>query len=234
MNALCTAPSRAVRNPTTRGESCGFVDESYGPARALRAVWTARGQRGRVAHRLPTLSRLSPTSSTGPTTGDSHTTTPHNPSPRLPPPTVQDNICIPLKPIPTSPTAWLTPNPSGSFPYGIRLRHARAVHSSPVRSGRWIPDCAGMTIRTASTETPPTVIPAEAARNSYKALIKRQNIWIAGSLFVPSYVPFLADVDGLIRTLAHVALRFLHQMLDVDPLQGLGHSSVFAWVSTSG
>ena len=71
MNALCTAPSRAVRNPTTRGESCGFVDESYGPARALRAVWTARGQRGRVAHRLPTLSRLSPTSSTGPTTGDS-------------------------------------------------------------------------------------------------------------------------------------------------------------------
>ena len=122
MNALCTAPSRAVRNPTTRGESCGFVDESYGPARALRAVWTARGQRGRVAHRLPTLSRLSPTSSTGPTTGDSQTTTPHNPSPRLPPPTVQDNICLPLKPIPTSPTAWLTPNPSGSFPYGISRR----------------------------------------------------------------------------------------------------------------
>ena len=23
----------------------GFVDESYGPARALRAMWTARGQR---------------------------------------------------------------------------------------------------------------------------------------------------------------------------------------------
>ena len=130
MNALCTAPSRAVRNPTTRGESCGFVDESYGPARALRAVWTARGQRGRVAHRLPTLSRLSPTSSTGPTTGDSHTTTPHNPSPRLPPPTVQDNICIPLKPIPTSPTAWLTPIPSGSFPYGIRLVRVAAVPSS--------------------------------------------------------------------------------------------------------
>ena len=33
MNALCTAPSRAVRNPTTRGESCGFVDESYGDRR---------------------------------------------------------------------------------------------------------------------------------------------------------------------------------------------------------
>ena len=39
-----------------------------GPARALRAGWTARGQRSRVAHRLPTLSRLSPTASTGPTT----------------------------------------------------------------------------------------------------------------------------------------------------------------------
>ena len=39
-----------------------------GPARALRAVWTARGHRSRVAHRLPTLSRLSPTASTGPTT----------------------------------------------------------------------------------------------------------------------------------------------------------------------
>ena len=23
--------------------SCGFVDESFGPAHALRAVWTARG-----------------------------------------------------------------------------------------------------------------------------------------------------------------------------------------------
>ena len=79
-----------------------------------------------------------------------------------------------------------------------------------------------------------TVIPAKAARDSYKALIKRQNIWIAGSLFVPSYVPFLADVDGLWRTLAHVALRFLHPMLNVDPFQGLGHSSVFAWISTSG
>ena len=32
--------------------SCGFVDESFGPARALRAVWTARGQRARRA--LPT------------------------------------------------------------------------------------------------------------------------------------------------------------------------------------
>ncbi len=32
--------------------SCGFVDESFGPAHALRAVWTARGQRARRA--LPT------------------------------------------------------------------------------------------------------------------------------------------------------------------------------------
>ena len=51
---------------------CGFVDESCGPARALRGVWAAGGQRARpsghrpgvpprVAHRLPTLARLSPT-----------------------------------------------------------------------------------------------------------------------------------------------------------------------------
>ena len=41
----------------------GYVDESAscGPARALRAVWTARGQPQAVAHRLPTLSDLSPT-----------------------------------------------------------------------------------------------------------------------------------------------------------------------------
>ena len=32
--------------------SCGFVDESFGPAHALRTVWTARGQRARRA--LPT------------------------------------------------------------------------------------------------------------------------------------------------------------------------------------
>ena len=69
MNALCTASSRPVRDPTTRGESCGFVDESFGPARALWAVWTANAHALSTA--LPTLSRLSPTSSTGPTTGDS-------------------------------------------------------------------------------------------------------------------------------------------------------------------
>jgi hypothetical protein len=45
-----------------------FVDESCGPARALRAMWTAPGQRWRVAHRLPTFACLSPTNSTGPTT----------------------------------------------------------------------------------------------------------------------------------------------------------------------
>ena len=42
-----------------------LVDESFGPARALRAMWAARGQRGRVAHRRPTFAGLSPTSSTG-------------------------------------------------------------------------------------------------------------------------------------------------------------------------
>ena len=34
-----------ARNAAARRASCGIVDESYGPARALRAVWTARGQR---------------------------------------------------------------------------------------------------------------------------------------------------------------------------------------------
>ena len=42
-----------------------LVAESFGPARALRAVGTARGQRWRVVHRRPPLARLSPTSSTG-------------------------------------------------------------------------------------------------------------------------------------------------------------------------
>ena len=63
----------------------------------------------------PTLSRLSPTSSTGPTTSDSK---------RLPLTALRFNICVPLNPIPTSPTRWLTLSRSGSFPYGIRLsRH---------------------------------------------------------------------------------------------------------------
>ena len=122
MSALCTAPSRPVRNPTTRGETCRCVDESLRTnASPARRVDKPVDNADALPTALPTLSGLSPTSSTGPTTGDSHRTTPHIPSPRLPPPTVQDNICAPLKPIPTSPTGWLTPNPSGSFPYGIRL-----------------------------------------------------------------------------------------------------------------
>ena len=44
-------------------ESCGFVNESFGPAHALRgrvdSPWTTR--QTRVAHRLPTLAGLSPT-----------------------------------------------------------------------------------------------------------------------------------------------------------------------------
>ena len=44
-----------------------LVDESFGPARALRAMGTARGQRQGVAHRLPPFAGLSPTNSTGPT-----------------------------------------------------------------------------------------------------------------------------------------------------------------------
>ena len=46
------------------------------------------------------------------------------------------------------------------------------------------------------------IIPAKASLSSYKQLIRRRNHWIAGSPFVPSYVPFLVDVDGLLRTLA--------------------------------
>ena len=64
-NAPTTAsgqPKESDRDGEARqGASCGNVDESFGPERALRAVWTARGQRLRVAHRLPTLSLLSPT-----------------------------------------------------------------------------------------------------------------------------------------------------------------------------
>ena len=46
------------------------MDGSFGPARALRAVGTARGQRRRVAHRLPPLACLPPTNFTGPAAGD--------------------------------------------------------------------------------------------------------------------------------------------------------------------
>ncbi len=69
-------PPRARRLEADEAASAGrrreFVDESCGPARALRGVWTAGGQRARpsghrpgvsprVAHRLPTLARLSTT-----------------------------------------------------------------------------------------------------------------------------------------------------------------------------
>ena len=82
--AAARAPRHAVRDPEpdcaclgvlpaegrqrVTEPSYGFVDESFGPARALRAVGTVRGQRYRVAHRLPPLACLSPTKSTGPTT----------------------------------------------------------------------------------------------------------------------------------------------------------------------
>ena len=54
--------------PGVPAPSCGVVDESCGPARALRVVGTARGQPLRVDHRLPPLAGLSTTNSTGPTT----------------------------------------------------------------------------------------------------------------------------------------------------------------------
>ena len=34
------------------GRSCGVVDEPFGPARALRGVWTSRGRGWRLAHRI--------------------------------------------------------------------------------------------------------------------------------------------------------------------------------------
>ena len=37
---------------TGPGGSCGFVDEPFGPAPALRGVWTSRGRRQGVAHRV--------------------------------------------------------------------------------------------------------------------------------------------------------------------------------------
>ena len=63
------------------------------------------------------------------------------------PPTVQDNICAPLKPIPTSPTGWLTPNPSGSFPYGIRLYSLTPSRQNRGWSGRRNGGCRSRTDR---------------------------------------------------------------------------------------
>ena len=108
-----------------RGESGGSARHGKGAVVWIcgRVLRTGASPAGRVDKPVdnadalptasPTLSRLSPTSSTGPTTGDAQ---------RLPLPALRFNICVPLKPIPTSPTGWLTHNPSGSFPYGIRLR----------------------------------------------------------------------------------------------------------------
>ena len=50
------APKRAwLAERRPREESCGFVDESYGPARALRAAWTRRWTT--LAHRPPPCPR---------------------------------------------------------------------------------------------------------------------------------------------------------------------------------
>lgn len=46
------------------------------------------------------------------------------------PSTVQFTIGAPITPIPTSPTGWFPPDPSGSFSYGIRLP-ARAPSAHP-------------------------------------------------------------------------------------------------------
>jgi hypothetical protein len=57
-----------IRDGGRRGKACGYVDESYGPARALRDVWTKPGQHpccppfahtlGPLAH-IPTGSKKS-------------------------------------------------------------------------------------------------------------------------------------------------------------------------------
>lgn len=47
--------------------ACELVDDSFGPAQALRDVWMNRGQQKHVAHRSPTLLILSPTGRTGST-----------------------------------------------------------------------------------------------------------------------------------------------------------------------
>ena len=108
-----------------RGESGGSARQGKGAVMWIcgRVLRTGASPAGRVDKPVdnadalptasPTLSRLSPTSSTGPTTSDSK---------RLPLTALRFNICVPLNPIPTSPTRWLTLSRSGSFPYGIRLR----------------------------------------------------------------------------------------------------------------
>ena len=81
LQAQCDGKQRGrIHGDTPRESACGLVDESYGPARALRDLWTTHGPRRRppvqsvspdpgAAHRLPTLSGLSPTGPTGTTTG---------------------------------------------------------------------------------------------------------------------------------------------------------------------
>ncbi len=46
-----------------------LVDDSFGPAQALRDVWISHGQQKDVAHNLTTLLNLSTTGHTGPTRG---------------------------------------------------------------------------------------------------------------------------------------------------------------------
>ena len=118
-----------------RGESGGSARQGKGAVMWIcgRVLRTGASPAGRVDKPVdnadalptasPTLSRLSPTSSTGPTTSDSK---------RLPLTALRFNICVPLNPIPTSPTRWLTLSRSGSFPYLITTQAKRNLSS---RSG---------------------------------------------------------------------------------------------------
>jgi len=60
-----TPASHLARTECSNQEACGLVHESYGPARALRAVWTGRWTTSLLPTALSTLSSLSPTGSTG-------------------------------------------------------------------------------------------------------------------------------------------------------------------------
>ena len=65
-NRFLCAAVEAYADPE-RGVAAVPHTRACGPAPALRAAWTARGQRLGVAHRLTTLAHLSTTNPTGPT-----------------------------------------------------------------------------------------------------------------------------------------------------------------------
>ena len=132
MNALCTAPSRAVRNPTTRGESCGAC------GRVLR---TGASPAGRVDSPWTTLTRCPPPCP--------HSRASRPQAPQDQPPVILTRQhrttlrrgCLhrPFRTTSAShsnpsqhrPRPGSPPNPSGSFPYGIRLTTGKRASQCP-------------------------------------------------------------------------------------------------------